>query len=80
MDMKSINRVHAVRASIKNVELTKLGTATRLEIYANERKIGELMIGRGSLSWYGRGRQKGKRIDWSKFAEMMDYLAYGNDA
>lgn len=79
MNKRSTNQVHAVKVSIKNVELTKLGTATRLEIYANEQKIGELMIGRGSLSWYGRGRQKGKRIDWSKFAEMMDYLAYGDD-
>lgn len=80
MKKKSINRVHAVRASIENVELTKAGTSTRLEIYANEQKIGELVIGRGSLSWYGRGRKKKKRIDWSRFAEMMDKLAYGDNA
>ena len=80
MKKKSINQVHAVKASVENVELTKAGTSTRLEIYANEQKIGELVIGRGSLSWYGRGRQKKKRIDWSRFAEMMDKLAYGDNA
>lgn len=58
MRKKSVNQVHAVKASIKNVELTKAGTSTQLEIYANKQKIGELVIGRGSLSWYGRGRQK----------------------
>jgi hypothetical protein len=79
MNRKSINQVHAVKASIENVELTKAGTSTRLEIYANAQKIGELVIGRGSLSWYGRNRKRKKRIDWSRFAEMMDKLAYGDN-
>lgn len=79
MKKKPINQVHAAKASIENIELTKAGTSTRLEIYANDQKIGELVIGRGSLSWYGRGRKRKKRIDWSRFAEMMDKLAYGND-
>lgn len=35
-----------------------------------------MVIGRGSLYWYGRNRQKRKRIRWTKFAEMMDELAY----
>ena len=35
-------------------------------------------IGRGSLYWYGRRKQKSKRIDWSQFAQMMDRLAYGD--
>lgn len=79
MKKKPINQVHAAKASIENIELTKAGTSTRLEIYVNDQKIGELVIGRGSLSWYGRGRKRKKRIDWSRFAEMMDKLAYGND-
>jgi len=80
MKKKSIKQVHVVKATIENFELTKAGTSTRLEIYANEQKIGELVIGRGSLSWYGRRRQIKKRIDWSRFAEMMDKLAYGDKA
>jgi len=79
MKKKSINRVHAVKASIQNVELTKAGSSTLLKIYANEKKIGELVIGRGSLSWSGRNRRTKKRIDWSRFAEMMDKLAYGDN-
>jgi len=80
MKKKSIKQVHVVKATIENFELTKAGTSTRLEIYAKKQKIGELVIGRGSLSWYGRRRQIKKRIDWSRFAEMMDKLAYGDEA
>jgi len=36
------------------------------------------VIGRGSLFWYGRSRKRSKRIPWSRFADMMDRLAYGD--
>jgi hypothetical protein len=48
-----------------------------LQIYANKEKIGELEIGRGSLYWQGRKKRRSKRLDWSRFADMMDELAYG---
>jgi len=78
MKKKSITHVHSVKVSIENIELVKAGSSTRLEIYANKQKLGELIIGRGSLSWYGRNRSKKKRIDWSRFADVMDKLAYGD--
>lgn len=40
-------------------------------------KLGELQMGQGSLYWWGAHRQKEKRIDWGKFAAMMDTLAHG---
>ena len=58
--------------------LSKAGSSLNLEIFASKQKVGEVIIGRGSLYWYGRNRQKRKRINWSKFAEMMDRLAYGD--
>ena len=57
--------------------MAKARSSLNLQIYADREKIGELEIGRGSLYWYGRHKQKSKRIDWSKFAQMMDRLAYG---
>ena len=71
-------RKHKVEANLANVELTKAGSSLRLEIYAEDDKIGELQIGRGSLYWFGRNRRTSKRIDWSQFASMMDELAYGD--
>jgi hypothetical protein len=68
---------HAVKARLQVHGLTNAGTSLDLEIFADRRKLGDLVIGRGSLYWFGRGRQKRKRIRWSKFAEMMDELAYG---
>jgi hypothetical protein len=59
------------------MELARAGSSLDLEIYASREKLGTLIIGRGSLYWYGRNRQKRKRISWTRFAEMMDELAYG---
>ena len=70
-------RKHEVKADLANFELAKARSALRLEIYANREKIGELQVGRGSLYWQGGKRQKSKRVDWTKFAEMMDALVYG---
>jgi hypothetical protein len=67
---------HRVKASLGIRELTRAGSSLNLQLFARGAKIGELEIGQGSLYWYGRGRQKRKRIRWSKFADMMDALAY----
>ena len=73
-----IQRKHAVRAELNVQELTKAGTSLSLEISARGEKIGELEIGRGALYWRGGRRQTKKRLSWSRFAELMDDLAYGS--
>ena len=77
MPRKRAKRKHSVIAHLQPVELFKAGSSIDLDIYASKQKIGTLMIGRGSLFWYGRNRQNRKRISWTRFAEMMDELAYG---
>lgn len=67
---------HSVHARLNVPELTKAGTSLTLEIYSEEEKIGTLIIGRGSLFWRGGKRQKRKKIEWSRFAELMDGLTY----
>lgn len=74
---KPPERKHKVSATLQAHSLTKAGSALKLEIYARGDKIGQLVIGRGSLYWYGGHRHKSKRIPWSDFASMMDQLAYG---
>ena len=76
----SRSRRHEVRADLANFELARARSSLNPQIYADGEKIGELEIGRGSLYWYGRRKQKSKRIDWSKFAQMMDLLAYGKNS
>jgi hypothetical protein len=68
---------HSVRANLQVKELTKAGSSLHLEIYASKEKIGTLILGSGSLFWFGKRRQIRKRIPWTRFAEMMDKLAYG---
>jgi hypothetical protein len=70
-------RRHEVKAALSNFDLATAGSSLNLQIYAADEKIGELEVGRGSLYWYGRSRHKSKRINWTRFAEMMDQLAYG---
>jgi len=74
---RTVPKRHSVRAELTVPELSKAGSSLRLDLFAHDQKIGELQIGRGSLFWYGRNRVKSKRIRWTRFAEMMDELAYG---
>jgi hypothetical protein len=73
---KAADAVHTVRAELHVPGLSKAGSSLALQIYAHKEKIGEIALGRGSLFWRGGKRQKRKRISWSRFAEMMDDLAY----
>lgn len=45
-------------------------------MYAGGEKLGELELGRGGVYWKGGHREKRKRLSWSKFAEVMDGIAY----
>ena len=74
---KSVDAVHTVKAALHVPGLSKAGSSLTLHIYARSEKIGEIELGRGSLFWRGGKRQKRKRIGWTRFAEMMDDLAYG---
>ncbi len=70
--------VHAVKATLTNFELAKAKSALTLDLFANSSKLGTLEVGSGAFYWTGKSRQKSKRIDWSKFSEMMNKLAYPN--
>ena len=75
MPRKKRIRKHSVKANLHVLELTRAGSSLDLEIYADQEKIGTMVIGRGSLSWKGGKKQITKRISWSKFAEKMNELA-----
>ena len=66
------DRKHTVKASLRNVDLTKATSALNLVLRADGEKIGELVVGRGSFFWYARNSRKRQRITWSDFASLMD--------
>ena len=74
---KAPRRKHAVYANLNVPELTKAGSSLDLNIYADGEKIGELELGRGGVYWKGGRRQHGKRISWTRFAEVLDKYTYG---
>ncbi len=77
MKRKARERKHRVKAYLQVEELAKAGSALYLDIFADAEKIGRVEIGRGSFTWYGKNREKGKRISWSTFAQILDEHCYG---
>ena len=75
--MPKARKKHKVQADFQVPELSIAGSSLTLRLYANRQKIGELHIGRGSLFWYGRYHKVRKRINWTRFGDMMNELAYG---
>ncbi len=72
MARRTVARKHRVNATWQVLGLTKAGTSIELEIYADDEKLGTIVIGRGALYWTAANKQKGKRIDWTRFARLMD--------
>ncbi len=73
---KRTERKHTVKANVQILDLTKAGSSMEFEIYAEREKIGTIILGRGSLTWFGKKRQHGKRLSWSQFAQLMDEHFY----
>ncbi len=71
-------RKHAVKVNLQVFEIAKAGSSMEIEITADGKKLGDLTIGRGSITWHGRHRQKAKTMRWTTFARKMDELAYGD--
>jgi hypothetical protein len=72
MKRKKPPKRHTVRANVRILNLTKAGSSMDFEIYSEGEKIGTVILGRGSLTWYGKKRHKGRRFSWSEFAQKMD--------
>jgi hypothetical protein len=72
MPKKKTTRKHKVEAAVQNIDLTKAGTSISLEISAGGERLGRVEIGRGSLRWFGKHKQKAKPIPWSRMADWMD--------
>lgn len=76
MAKTTVKRKHRVNCTVAVPELTKSGSSVLLEIFAEGEKIGTIVLGRGSITWYGGKRHSGTRISWTKFAELMDNHCY----
>lgn len=73
---KPLLRRHHVSATLGIQELSKAGTSIKLFVHRDELKLGELDIGRGAIYWRGGNKKRWERVDWSRFAEMMNDLTY----
>ncbi len=55
-------RRHTAKANVQVLELSKAGTSIDIELFADDEKIGTLVIGRGSLTWFGKKWKRGRRF------------------
>jgi len=71
---KKSTRKHTVKASVSNIDLTRAGSSILLDVFAEKEKIGTVELGRGSIRWYGKNKQKPTPISWSRFSAWMDTI------
>lgn len=48
-----------------------------IEVYADDKKYGELRISRGTIDWAPRHHQYAKRLEWEEFHDLM--VEHGHD-
>ena len=48
-----------------------------IEVYADDKKYGELGISRGTIDWAPRHHQYAKRLEWEEFHDLM--VEHGHD-
>jgi acetyl-CoA carboxylase carboxyltransferase component len=73
---KTLERKHRVKARLQVEELAKAGSALYLDIFAEDERIGRIIIGRGSFIWWGGKRKSRRKISWSDFADLLDRYFY----
>ncbi len=63
---------HRVAAKIRDLEISKAGSAIELKLYADDEVLGTIQIGQGSFGWKGKKKKTFKKIGWTKFADLMN--------
>jgi hypothetical protein len=68
---RKTKRKFSVQANMKVFELSKAGTSVDFDIFSQGEKFGTLIVGRGSVTWYGHNRKIGRRLTWAQFDRRM---------
>lgn len=69
------HQVHQVKTTINLEELPQAKSAIQLTILSDGETLGHITIGRGSLTWKGKGmKTTRKMLTWPRFAEIMENL------
>ncbi len=69
---KSRPDVHHVTAHLDVLELARAGSALKLKVYRRDKKLGEIIVSRGSFTWYGHKWKRPVEWNWHTFAKLMD--------
>lgn len=57
---------------MRDLEISKAGSAIELKLYVDDEIRGTIQIGHGSFGWRGKKKKTFKKINWTKFAALMD--------
>lgn len=62
---------HRIRVQVPTIEVGK--NDIHVLIHRNSEKIGELLISKGNVQWWPKGKKKlKKQLRWAEFAAFMD--------
>jgi hypothetical protein len=65
-------KITNVKADMTALELSKAGCGIHLIIDYDGSKLGEIVIGRGSLNWKPGNKHTSKRVTWKDFAARVE--------
>ena len=69
---KGAKRHRAKIALQGDLELSRAGNGILIEVTDEGQRLGSIEIGHGSMIWWGRGKQLGKRIWWGGVAKLLE--------
>jgi len=69
---------HSVKAHVQILDLTRAGSSISFEIFADKAKLGEIKLGQGSITWFRKNAKLGRKLTWTKFAELLNHELYGD--
>ena len=64
--------LHHVSAALDNWELSKRESAVTFTVRKGGRKLGELSVGRGSVSWLAAKKQYAVTLPWPTLARILE--------
>jgi hypothetical protein len=67
-----VKRKHAVEVVLPSIDLSIAGAGLHLFLKADGTKLGELVVGRGSVSWWGYHAKTPRRWGLTAFAKQLE--------
>jgi hypothetical protein len=67
------DKKYELKVNVRVLELSKAGSAIKIDLASEDGKLGTIDIGHGSFGWRKASGKRGfQRVDWATFAKRMN--------